>query len=330
MSDQTKEIASAPPTLQDFKAPTFQDNKLVLFFHPYNFYSQKVLLVLYEKNIDFIPYIVDLSNGEQYSSWFLNLNPKGDVPVLQDGAFVVPDSMHIINYLESKFRGENHPLLKPQDANSPVFDQVLLYERALGRLPVGALSLGSFIHDDLKLAPKPPFIGPVRKSCLSNNEKVLELLKRSVDELDTKKAALEQKLKLQQRRKDIVYSREEFQRVLDAVKHVLLYVEQELTKQARRHDWLVSDDLTLADISLGLLLHRLYQLGFENYYWSYGKLPQVESYFLRFKRRASYHKLMPSNFEILKDMWAKTPGNYKIGAGAGFIGMAMFAAFAHK
>lgn len=60
---------------------------------------------MYEKNIDFTPYVVDLLNGEQYSSWFLSLNPKGDVPVLQDGAFIVADSERIINYIENKFRG---------------------------------------------------------------------------------------------------------------------------------------------------------------------------------------------------------------------------------
>lgn len=47
---------------------------------------------------------MDLAAGEQFSSWFLNLNPKGDVPVLQDGCFIVPDSDNIINYLDGKFR----------------------------------------------------------------------------------------------------------------------------------------------------------------------------------------------------------------------------------
>ncbi|XP_022231043.2 ganglioside-induced differentiation-associated protein 1 isoform X1 [Drosophila obscura] len=331
MGDPAKEIetAAATPILQDFKAPVFADNKLVLYFHPYNFYSQKVLLVLYEKNIDFTPYVVDLCNGEQYSSWFLNLNPKGDVPVLQDGAFIIPNSTHIINYVESKFRGANHPGLKPEQSSAQ-YDQVMLYENAVGRVPVGALSLGSFIHDDLKLVPKAPFIGPVRQSCLKNNDKVLALLRRSVDELESNKSALKQKLDIQIRRKDLVSCRDDFQRVLDAVRHVLLYVEQELSQKAPRNEWLTGDEVTLADISFGLLLHRLYQLGFENYYWSFGKLPLVEGYFLRFKQRQSYHKLQPSNFEILKEMWAKTPGNYKLGAGAGFLGMAMFAAFAHK
>ncbi|XP_043650350.1 ganglioside-induced differentiation-associated protein 1 isoform X1 [Drosophila teissieri] len=327
MSEQTKEIEALPPTLQDFKAPDLPSNKPVLFFHPYNFHAQKVLMVLYEKRIDFFPYVVDLCNGEQYSNWFLNLNPKGDVPVLQDGALVIPSSTHIINYVESKFRGDRS--LKPAH-NSKEFDQMLVFEQAIARLPVGTLSLGSFMHDDLKLVPKAPFIGPVRQSCLKNNEKVLELLRHSVDDQATNKATLQHKLDIQLRRLELASSREDFQKVLDAVRHFLLYVEQELSAQAPRSEWLTGDELNVADISLGLLLHRLYQLGFENQFWTFGKLPQVEAYFLRFRQRESFHRLQPSNFAILREMWTRTPGNYKLGAGAGFLGMAMFAAFAHK
>ncbi|XP_043650352.1 ganglioside-induced differentiation-associated protein 1 isoform X3 [Drosophila teissieri] len=287
----------------------------------------RVLMVLYEKRIDFFPYVVDLCNGEQYSNWFLNLNPKGDVPVLQDGALVIPSSTHIINYVESKFRGDRS--LKPAH-NSKEFDQMLVFEQAIARLPVGTLSLGSFMHDDLKLVPKAPFIGPVRQSCLKNNEKVLELLRHSVDDQATNKATLQHKLDIQLRRLELASSREDFQKVLDAVRHFLLYVEQELSAQAPRSEWLTGDELNVADISLGLLLHRLYQLGFENQFWTFGKLPQVEAYFLRFRQRESFHRLQPSNFAILREMWTRTPGNYKLGAGAGFLGMAMFAAFAHK
>lgn len=69
---------------------------------PYLFYFQ-VLLALHEKQIEFTPYVIDVSNGEQFASWFLNLNPKGEVPVLQDGCFIIPDSAHIIGYLENKY-----------------------------------------------------------------------------------------------------------------------------------------------------------------------------------------------------------------------------------
>lgn len=41
------------------------------------------------------------------------------------------------------------------------------YNQLVRKLPIGAISLGSFVHEDLKLNPKAPFIGPVRKTCLS-------------------------------------------------------------------------------------------------------------------------------------------------------------------
>ncbi|KAM7356828.1 ganglioside induced differentiation associated protein 1 isoform 1-T2 [Cochliomyia hominivorax] len=316
-------------SLKDFKAPNFKEDELVLYYHPYNFYSQKILLLLYEKNIEFTPYVVDLLNGEQYSNWFLNLNPKADVPVLQDGPTIVPDSVHIINYIENKFRGGDYKSLKPTNFSTLEQEKMQLYDKILGHLPIGALSLGSFIHDDLKLVPKPPFIGPIRKACLKNNEKVYGLLKESIDKVEDHKAALLRKLDLQERRKRIVYSRIEYQKILNAIHNVLRFIEDDMVAHPAR-EWLVSNDFCMADICFGLLLLRLYQLGFENYYWSYGKLPRVESYFLRFKKRQSYEKLMPTNFEILKDMWQMTPSNYIIGAGAGVLGMAVFAAIAHK
>jgi len=106
-----------------------------------------------------------------------------------------------------------------------------------------------------------------------------------VDDQSTNKAALQHKLDIQVRRHELASSREDFQKVLDAVRHFLLYVEQELSAQAPRSEWLTGDELSVADISLGLLLHRLYQLGFENHFWAFGKLPQVEAYFLRFRHR---------------------------------------------
>ncbi|XP_037933514.1 ganglioside-induced differentiation-associated protein 1 [Teleopsis dalmanni] len=333
MNNLKSTITTTPPhtpePLPDFKAPVFKDGALVLYFHPYNFYSQKVLLMLYEKNLEFTPYALDLSNGEQYSSWFLNINPKGDVPVLQDGPFIIPDSRHIMNYVEDKFRSDKHQAFKSYNFTAKEYEKLQRFDKLLAQVPVGALSLGSFIHEDLKLAPKPPFIGPVRKACIKNNEKVYELLKKSIEEAEVNKAALLRKLEIQDQRRRVVYSRVEFHKILDNVYNVLYTIETDLKENPDR-EWLITDKLTLTDIAFGLLLHRLYQLGFENYYWGYGKLPHVESFFLRFRKRESYQKLVPTNFEILKDMWQKTPSNYKIGAGAGVLGMAMFAAFAHK
>lgn len=128
---------------------------------------------------------MDIASGEQFSSWFLQLNPKGDVPVLKDNELVICNSNSIIEYLESKYNGGwlltsififclyfpciflgNYIRLRHFD---PLCNMKMekMFDR-LNVLPIGALSLGSFIHEDLKLSPKPPFVGPAaRQSCLS-------------------------------------------------------------------------------------------------------------------------------------------------------------------
>lgn len=60
-------------------------------------------MALHEKNLPFESRIVDLQKREQYETWFLKLNPRGEVPVLQDTGKVIPDSAHIIDYLEDNF-----------------------------------------------------------------------------------------------------------------------------------------------------------------------------------------------------------------------------------
>lgn len=86
---------------------------LELFHYPFSTSSQKVRLVLAEKNISWQDNIIDLMNGEQQSDAFLRLNAKGEVPVLKDSALVLSDSWLISEYLEEAY--PQHPLM-PQDS----------------------------------------------------------------------------------------------------------------------------------------------------------------------------------------------------------------------
>lgn len=65
---------------------------------------------MHEKNIKFTTYEVDVTNGEQYSEWFLEMNSKGEVPVLKHDALIVPASGHIISYLEDNIVGGMVPI----------------------------------------------------------------------------------------------------------------------------------------------------------------------------------------------------------------------------
>lgn len=135
------------------------------------------------------------------------------------------------------------------------------------------------------------------------------------------------KLRLFEKRRQLAYCREEYQRILDVVGNILQYFDQELAYHPTQK-WLAGDQFTLIDVHFGILLMRLYQLGFENYYWSYGKLINVENYFSRFRKRSSFQRLIPSGLMVLKDLWQKTPSTYKLGTGV--LAVAVLAALIHK
>lgn len=62
-----------------------------------------MVMALHEKNLPFESHLVDIARSVQYEPWFLQINPRGEVPVLQDTAKIIPDSNRIIDYLEDNF-----------------------------------------------------------------------------------------------------------------------------------------------------------------------------------------------------------------------------------
>ena len=63
----------------------------------------RVLLCLAFKNVEYQSYILQTSEKEQKQDWFLTINPRGQIPVLQDGETVVAESQAILRYLEMRF-----------------------------------------------------------------------------------------------------------------------------------------------------------------------------------------------------------------------------------
>jgi len=69
-----------------------------------NSYRLRLLLFLLGVKHELVT--VDLMKGEQREPWFLKLNPRGQVPTLDDDGTVVWDSMAILAYLARKYGGE--------------------------------------------------------------------------------------------------------------------------------------------------------------------------------------------------------------------------------
>ena len=83
-------------------------------------YCARVRIVLAEKELDHETVVVDLDDRP---AWIYEKNPLGRVPVLEEGAFVLPESAVIMEYLEERYP---EPPLWPADPA----------ERAAGRLLV--------------------------------------------------------------------------------------------------------------------------------------------------------------------------------------------------
>ncbi len=84
-----------------------------LYSYPDCPYSQKVRVVLAEKELSYDIVPVDLRKQEQKNPDFLRLNPFGKVPVLEDEDLVVYDSTIINEYLEDEYP---LPHLMPEDS----------------------------------------------------------------------------------------------------------------------------------------------------------------------------------------------------------------------
>jgi len=86
---------------------------ITLYHYPDCPYSQKVRVVMAEKDLEYERVLVDLRKNEQRAPDFLKLNPYGKVPVLIDEDIVIYDSTIINEYLEDEYPSPN---LMPEDS----------------------------------------------------------------------------------------------------------------------------------------------------------------------------------------------------------------------
>lgn len=70
-----------------------------LYYFPLSTYSQKVLIALYEKGIEFEPEITNLFDPEVRAK-YREIYPMGKVPLLLDDDYMVPESSIIIEYVD--------------------------------------------------------------------------------------------------------------------------------------------------------------------------------------------------------------------------------------
>lgn len=73
---------------------------LTLYHNPVSTCSQKVRLVLAEKQLSFDGHVIDWGKQDHLTGWYLQINPNGVVPTLVDDGQAVIDSSVICEYLD--------------------------------------------------------------------------------------------------------------------------------------------------------------------------------------------------------------------------------------
>ncbi|CAH1367370.1 unnamed protein product [Tenebrio molitor] len=278
---------------------------LLLYYDQFSFYSQKVVMALHEKNLPFDSKRVNLTKTEQYQPWFLYLNPRGEVPVLQDTGKIIVDSANIINYLEDHFNHWDTPRLIPMDQGPEVRQRVTHFRHVLQKAPAGMLTTGAVLNQHLLQNPKTPFIGPVRKALAKAEKNAGSKLRKIADNNPDVKEVLLKKAEESEEKYMKLCVERNFRGVLEQVHVILDEVEVELAKHTRDKEdwWLCSSRFTIADVELAVLLARISQLGLEYVFWSGGRRPSIEKYYERVKLRDSYKKTFPGTLVMFKTLF---------------------------
>ena len=98
--------------------------------------SQKTRIFLNLKGVDWVSHVVDLPRQQNYTPWFLGINPRGLVPVLVHDGAVHIESNDILAYLEKVFP---EPALIPSGGEAEM--QSLLQEEDDLHMDVRALTM---------------------------------------------------------------------------------------------------------------------------------------------------------------------------------------------
>ena len=242
--------------------PQGETEVLELYHHGSSVCAAKVRFALAEKGIqpDEMHYI-DILKGEQFDPAYVEINPKAVVPSLVHDGKIINESTVICEYINDVYPGRS---LIPENA----------YERAQMRIWTKAVD--EQLH---------PACGELTFVCCHRHI-IQRLGKEKLQEFLNSTPDISVTSKWKERKKEIVREGFDAPGIKDTIRlydNYLSKMEVSLTD----HQWLVGDELSLADVGLAPYVNRLDMLSMSGI-WENGRLPNVEDWFSRIKSLPSF------------------------------------------
>tara|TARA_B100001027_G_scaffold6163_1_gene4013 strand:+ start:178 stop:1038 length:861 start_codon:yes stop_codon:yes gene_type:complete len=237
--------------------------------------SQKTRIFLNLKNISWKSKSINLVSNENYSDWFLGINPRAQVPVLIDDGDVHIESNDIIQHLEKKF---------PQPNLIP-----LKFESDISNL----LKEEDDLHIDLRnISFRFLFGNNLRKKSNKLINKLRDDKGTILEKEDIHKNKILSFYKNLNKNNGITN---------DSIKSSVLKFKKEydaFENKLHKHEYLLGDDLSILDIAWFIYTHRLYLSGYP-----FDRLhPHVYSWYkkLIIKKEFKYEVKEPMILKIIR------------------------------
>ena len=234
---------------------------LELYHHGSSVCAAKVRMYMHEKDLDWKGHYIDILKGEQFDPAYMKLNPKAVVPTLVHDGEVICDSTVICEYLEDVF---TDIALRP--TNGLEHARVLYWTKAVDEALHPACGFVTFLASHRHIVSR---LGP---------EKVEEFL-QSTPEMSVTADWHETKKSIVRNGLDAAGASAK----INLYDHYLQKMEEALAD----NDWLAGENFTFADIAMTPYVNRLKMLSMSGM-WTGGRLPKVEAWFDRIKKRSSF------------------------------------------
>jgi glutathione S-transferase len=234
--------------------------------------SQKVKIVLAEKNLEWKNHLLNLLTFENLQPSYIRLNPKGVVPTLIHEGKVITDSAAIVRYLDKQFP---HPLLIPIE---PLLQEKMQSWIDLqNQFPMRELMYGNYRGIE----------GAVLRRSVQVKQQLLPQLIQANPEL---KEQYEAKLSDVRQWNSTIQNVTEIAAINSRIELLLAQLEDQLSQT----DWLCGAAYSLADAVWTAVLNRLDELKFDSL-WADNTRPALKAYLNRVKARPSFRIAIQSD-----------------------------------